>query len=279
MERRKIIELLNLDLQDEHGAIIQYLGHAYAMGQDVIACEIEAIARQEMRHFDWLAETIADLGGAPSLKRGAMSPGGQSVPDWMEHDILLEKMAIEHYKEHSLMTEDVRLRRLLQRIAADEEAHRAKFESLIERARNEGATDRRGARQDNVARTLNWGIGHEYTVILQYLFHAYMIKSRESSRQLEDQAIDEMQHLGWLAEALVGGGGSPVMEPGRTDQSTRTVDMLRADIRTEKEAAGEYDSAAKNIEEPGLKALLQRMRDNKKYHLDIFSDLLKKEER
>ena len=33
MEKKKIIELLNLDLQDEHGAIIQYLTHAYAMGE------------------------------------------------------------------------------------------------------------------------------------------------------------------------------------------------------------------------------------------------------
>ena len=31
MEKEKIIELLNLDIQDEHGAIIQYLSHAYAM--------------------------------------------------------------------------------------------------------------------------------------------------------------------------------------------------------------------------------------------------------
>jgi len=32
MENEKIIDLLNLDLENEHGAIIQYLTHAYSMG-------------------------------------------------------------------------------------------------------------------------------------------------------------------------------------------------------------------------------------------------------
>ncbi len=54
-----IITLLNQDLQGEHAAIIQYLQHAYAMGEGEMACEIEAIAREEMRHLDWLAETLS----------------------------------------------------------------------------------------------------------------------------------------------------------------------------------------------------------------------------
>ncbi len=45
MDKDKSITLLNKDLQDEHGAIIQYLNHAYAMGEGEMACEIEAIAR------------------------------------------------------------------------------------------------------------------------------------------------------------------------------------------------------------------------------------------
>ena len=52
MEKEKIIELLNQDIESEHGAIIQYLTHAYGMGEGEVACEIEAIARDEMRHLD-----------------------------------------------------------------------------------------------------------------------------------------------------------------------------------------------------------------------------------
>ena len=47
-----IVDLLNEDLQGEHAAIIQYLNHAYGMGEGEMACEIEAIAREEMRHLD-----------------------------------------------------------------------------------------------------------------------------------------------------------------------------------------------------------------------------------
>ena len=76
MDKDKIIALLNQDLEGEHAAIIQYLVHAYAMGEGEMSCEIEAIAREEMRHLDWLAETIVELGGVPTLERGEMRTGG-----------------------------------------------------------------------------------------------------------------------------------------------------------------------------------------------------------
>ncbi len=279
MERKKIIELLNRDLQDEHGAIIQYLTHAYAMGEGKTACEVEALAREEMRHLDWLAETIADLGGAPSLERGTMRMGGEAVSDWMGNDVMLEKGAISQYKEHIAMIDVPKIKRLLQRILSDEEAHRGKFEHFVEKAKKEGATDQRGNREDNVTKTLNWGIEHEYTVVLQYLFHSYMTKNQEAKKEFEDQAINEMQHLGWLAEEMIDGGGNPKIEHTKADQSTRTADMLKADIKIEKEVAEAYDKAAKKAEDPGLKGLLLRIRDNERYHIEVFNDLLKKEER
>ena len=95
---------------------------------------------------------------------------------------------------------------------------------------------------------------------------------------MEDQAINEMQHLGWLAEGMVDGGGNPKIEHTEVDQSTKTADMLRADIKIEREVAAEYDRAAKEIEEADLKKLLLRIRDNEIYHIGVFSDLLKEEE-
>jgi bacterioferritin len=278
MEKEKIIELLNTDLQDEHGAIIQYLNHAYAMGEGEMACEIEALAREEMRHLDWLAETIVELGGVPSLKRGTMRMGGESVPDWMGNDVLLEKGAIDQYQEHIKIVEDPRIKRLLRRILADEEAHHRKFEHFVDKSKKEDTTDQRGDRGDSVAKTLNWGIEHEYTVVLQYLFHSYMTRNQEAKKQLEDQAINEMQHLGWLAEELVDGGGTPNIKRTDVDVSTRTADMLQADIKIEKEVAEAYDRAAKEVEDAGLKELLLRIRDNEIYHIDVFNDLLQGEE-
>ena len=278
MDKDKIIALLNQDLEGEHGAIIQYLTHAYAMGEGEMACEIEAIAREEMRHLDWLAETIVELGGVPKLKRGKMRMGDQSVTDWMRNDVLLEEEGMNLYREHIKLVDDPKIKRLLQRILSDEESHHGDFMHFVDKAQKEGAKDVRGSRQDRITQILNRGIEHEYTVILQYLLHSYMTKNKEVKKQMEDQAINEMQHLGWLAEEMVGGGGKPRIEHTEVDRSTKTADMLRADIKIEQEVAAEYDRAAKEVEEVDLKQLLLRIRDHEVYHTEVFSDLLKEEQ-
>jgi bacterioferritin len=273
-----IVRLLNEDLEGEHAAIIQYLTHAYAMGEGEMACEIEAIAREEMRHFDWLAEGIVSLGGVPSIKRGDMRTGGEAVDDWMRKDVQQEVDAVALYEAHIEAISDRKIKRLLQRILSDEKAHRGKFEHLVGKAKKEGARDLRGSRQDGVTRILNWGIEHEYTVILQYLIHSYMTPSEDVKKEMEDQAINEMQHLGWLSEEMVDGGGTPRIEHIDVDQSRKTDDMLRADIKVEQEVAAEYDRAAREVEDPGLKELLVRIRDHEIYHADVFNDLLQEEE-
>jgi len=278
MDKDKIIALLNQDLEGEHAAVIQYLVHAYAMGEGEMACEIEAIAREEMRHFDWLAETIVSLGGTPSLERGDMRTGGESVPDWMRNDVLQEKDAITLYEEHIKAIGDPKIKRLLQRILSDEKSHQGDFEHFVNKAQKEGARDLRGSRQDKVTQALNWGIEHEYTVILQYLLHSYMTPNEDVKKEMEDQAINEMQHLGWLSEEMVDKKSSPRIEHTEVDKHTKTADMLRADIKIEKKVAVAYDRAAKEIEEPDLKELLVRIRDHEIYHADVFEDLLKEEE-
>ncbi len=275
MDKDKIIALLNQDLEGEHGAIIQYLTHAYAMGEGEMACEIEAIAREEMRHLDWLAEVIVELGGVPSLERGKMRMGGESVSNWMKNNVLLEEDARNQYQRHIKAIDDQQIKRLLQRILSDEESHHGNFQHFVDKAQKEGTKDIRGSRQDKVTQALNWGIEHEYTVILQYMFHSHMARNEEFKRQMEDQAINEMQHLGWLAEEMIDGGGSPRIEHTEVNQSTNPVDMLQADIKIEKEVATAYDHIAKEVEDPDLKKLLIRIRDHERYHTEVFSDLLK----
>ncbi len=204
--------------------------------------------------------------------------GGSLVTDWMKNDVRLEEGAISQYKEHIKLVDNPKIKRLLQRILSDEEAHHGNFEHFVEKAQKEKALDKRGNRQDKTTRLLNWGIEHEYTVILQYLFHSYAARNREVKRQMEDQAINEMQHLGWLAEEMVDGGGNPRIEHTEVDQSTKAADMLQADIKIEQVVAAEYDRAAKETDDPDLKELLLRIRDHEIYHTEVFSDLLKEEE-
>jgi len=278
MDKDKIIALLNQDLEGEQAAIIQYLVHAYAMGEGEMACEIEAIAREEMRHFDWLAETMVGLGGIPSINRGDMRTGGKSVSAWMRNNVLQEKDAIVMYEAHIKAIANPKIKRLLKRILSDEKSHQGDFEHFVTKSQKEGLKDLRGSRRDKVVQTLNWGIEHEYTVVLQYLIHSYMTPKEDVKEEMQDQAINEMQHLGWLAEELVGEKGTPRIEHTKVDKSTRTADMLRADIKIEKKVAAEYDRAAQRMREPGLKKLLTRIRDHELYHADVFTDLLKGQE-
>ena len=279
MDKEKVIELLNKDLQDEHGAIIQYLSHAYGMGEGEMACEIEAMARDEMRHLDWLAETIVELGGAPSLERGTMKMGGTSVHDWMVNNVSLEDGAIAQYQEQIEAIDDPKIKRLLKRILSDEKAHRDSFEHFVEKSHRQAMEDVRGTKSDDTIRTLNWGIEHEYTVILQYLLQRYLTPNEEAAEELEDQAINEMQHLGWLAEKVIDMGGTPVIEHIGVDQSTKTADMLSADIKIEQEVADAYDQAASKATDTKLKKLFLRLRDNEIYHAEVFGDLLEEEKK
>ena len=270
-----IAGLLNKDLEGEHAAIIQYLTHAYAVGEGDLACEIEAIAREEMRHLDWLAETIVELGGVLSLKRGKMRKPGKAVAGWMTDDVHAEEDAIAMYKEHIKAIGNSKIKRLLKRILSDEMAHRGKFVHFVDKVQKKKTQDLRGTRKDRVAEILNWGIEHEYTVILQYLLHSYMSPNEEVKNEMQDQAINEMQHMGWLAEEMVSGKGTPRLEHTEVDKSKRMADMLKADIKIEKEVAAEYDRAAKEIKAPDLKKLITRIRDHELYHAEVFGDLLK----
>jgi bacterioferritin len=251
------------------------LSHAYAIGEGELACEIEAIAREEMRHLDFLAETIVELGGKPSMKKGKMRMDGEAVPDWMKNDVLLEDDAITMYKEHIDIIDDRKIKRLLKRILSDEESHHGQFAHFIEKAKKEGAKDLRGDRTNATIEILKWGMEHEYTVILQYLLHSYLATNEKMKVEMEDQAINEMQHMGWLAEEMVSSKGSPRAEHSEIDSSTKMGDMIRADIKIEKEVAAEYDRAAGEVTDQDLKKLLERIRDHEIYHVEVFSDLIK----
>ena len=196
----------------------------------------------------------------------------------MRNDVLLEEDGISLYQKHIKSIDDPKIKRLLERILSDEESHHGDFEHFVDKVQKKEAKDVRGSRTDKVIQTLNWGIEHEYTVILQYMFQSYMTTNPEAKKQLEDQAINEMQHLGWLAEKIIDISGNPRIEHTEVNQSTKTPDMLRADIKIEGEVAAAYDRAAKETEDPDLKELLLRLRDHEIYHTEVFSDLLKEEE-
>jgi bacterioferritin len=280
-DKQAVIDMLNADMCDEHAAIVQYLQHAYAVGEGEEACEIEAIAREEMRHFDWLAEAIVELGGKPDMERGEVDLEGSGPVEWMARDVLAEERAIAQYKEHIEAIDDPQIKRLLRRIRSDEEAHRDVFADLADELAEEGAEasgplEARSAEEaePKVLDMLQQGVRHEYSVILQYLYHNFAMPECEIGRELEMQAINEMQHLGWLAEEVAELGGHPDIERTELSLEGDTAQMLQADIEAERAVTMDYNRQLDEIEDEGLHKLLSRIRDHEIYHDELFSDML-----
>lgn len=285
MNAVKIVALLNDDIRGEHAAIIQYLLHAYAMGEDNEAAgELEAIAREEMRHLKWLSEMVVDLGGTPTMERGPVDTTGNTPAEWLARDVIAEQQAIDLYREHIAAIDRPKVTLLLERIIHDEAVHGSAFSELIEEVEEEEeppiAPIRPGDAKVESTRPLEillQGVEHEYTVVLQYLYHSFMTPHCKVADELEWQAVNEMQHLGWLAEELAERGAYPRMEHAPFDQSGETAQMLRADIAAEQAVIRDYDAQLKELaaaDEDDLVELISRVRDHEVYHDALFTGLL-----
>jgi bacterioferritin len=277
------IAMLQQDMRDEHGAVILYLLHAYFMGEGEEAAEIEQVARDEMRHFKWLAQAITQLGGVPTLDRTAMEVGGEVAAQWMRRDVQAEQDAIAQYERHRDAIADPRVKALLERILTDERAHLGTFQSLQAKFSSQGGGPGLPAPVDESAHAkaapiLDYGTTHEYTVILQYLFHSFLTPDAEVSRELETVAINEMQHLGWLAEFAASIGHKPLMAHDPVERKARTSQMLQADLEAERAVTRRYnDYLAQLAQEPnlaGLVEVIERARDNELFHSHIFGLML-----
>jgi bacterioferritin len=270
----QVIAMLNEDVRGEHGAIIQYLRHAYAMGEVPVAFEIEAIAREEMYHLKWLCELIVELGGKPTIERGHLDLAGNGPPDWMFRNTQLEQEAIDLYHKHLSLIDDPRVVKLLNRIVLDELSHKGSFTKFVDEVKGLPAEEAAAPSDPKTLDILNVGVRHEYTVVLQYLYHSFVTPHCDISRDLEFQAINEMQHLGWLAEKVTGLGAEPDTEHTEVDLSSNTADMLRADIAAERAVTMDYNAQINELSDEGLKTLLARIRDHEIYHDQLFSGIL-----
>jgi len=288
---QEVIQMLQAAAEDEHAAIIQYLRHAYSMGEGEEACEIEGIARDEMRHFWMLSRWIVRLGGTPTIQRGFVDLAGETVPEWMGRDVQAEDRAIAMYQDIIVRVADPDLRADIERILADEEAHRGDFAHLEEKLQRREAAAAAPAEDETEPvepeaeavgappapqdmEALDWGVRHEYAAILQYRIHMFLIEDEASSRQLELQAINEMQHMGWLSEELLGLDGEMPLEHHGLNLTQEPREMLQANIELERGTAAMYEQFMQKMEEPGLKDLLEQIRGHELYHEGLFERLL-----
>lgn len=101
MDRDKLVELLNQDLQTEFQSIVQYVQHtAIIKGPEFISTaeELRAHLGQELEHALILAEQVDFLGGTPTVEVPTVSSESDSRRA-LELDLELETSQLERYRE------------------------------------------------------------------------------------------------------------------------------------------------------------------------------------
>ena len=285
LSNSEVIEMLQAAARDEHAAVIQYLRHAYMMGEGELACEIEGIAREEMRHFWILSRWMVRLKGQPTTARGFTDTSGVTVPEWMQRDVDAEDRAIAMYEEYLDKIADPDLRADLAFILGDEKRHRDDFVHFVEKSASEPLTtevDVTSPASDTIAsidqNVLDWGVQHEYAALLQYLVHAFLLEDTDTevAMQLEKQAINEMQHLGWFGEELAGAGKEMPLEHHALTLPSEAKAMLEADVKLEQETEAQYAEYLTQMVDPDIKGVVDDARGQEVYHETLFSRLLQR---
>ncbi|MFH1719621.1 MAG: ferritin-like domain-containing protein [Planctomycetota bacterium] len=125
---KKLVELLNRDLELEYSAAIQYINHAAVMTGaaygDIIK-EIKIHANEEIQHAMILADQIDYLHGSPSINVGKIQTSKKN-DEMLQQDLDGEEDAIKRYKARVEQAEQLRefaLAQQLRTILAMEQEH------------------------------------------------------------------------------------------------------------------------------------------------------------
>jgi bacterioferritin len=276
----KVLASLNEDLALEHGAIMQYVVHAVQLRDTALADQVKRMAREEMWHFEWLAEAIRDHGGTPGLDRAPLFVAA-SLAQSLRTDVATEAEALSHY-ESTLQTvggSDPELAALIERIMEDERHHATYFKRLAEQVEEAG--------EDAFAATpliqpadfsvVGPAVLNEYTGVLQYLWNKYGCGDCEVEEDYFELAIDEMRHAGWAVSYVAGTGVPHVADvPSDSVAWVRSSDEAMERARTvERVAEAFYATKAPTAVNPDLRADLERAAGQHWFHrhiLDRMSD-------
>ncbi len=133
MDPEEIIRQLNVAFVHEIEATMIYVRNAFVMPQCDPSRITEAVAIDEMRHMNWLADLIVKYGGKPSMEHKELDFGGEDLKSQLEHQVVHETEAIEMYKEQIGLIDDAEVVGVLKHILDEEKRHRKEFRIRIAR--------------------------------------------------------------------------------------------------------------------------------------------------
>lgn len=273
MDQAEWIKVLNEDIAAEHAAIVQYLRHAFAAGETALGFKLKEMAREEMWHLDWLSDYVADeLGATPSIERGTYAVDLSSHGALFRSYVVFEDNVVATYKTQEAQATDPELKRILHRIIVESETHSSEVAAILTElgpAADEPppALPPLTTEADPLVQQLDFAFRDEYKAILQYLRHSFIAPNCPFSRQMFEQAVDEMRHLDWLAEELEEHGYSGRFEHAPIDTSRDMSAMARSDLAGETDAASFYSGVIGTAAPAsGLRALITLIRTHEDIH-------------
>lgn len=135
--RAEILKMLNVDLSDELGSIVQYMWH-HVSAKGIASPEVRDLFRaasmDEMKHAEEIAERIDQLGGEPTISVGEIKTGG-NLTKMIRDDLTAEDLAIKRYlgQIKKIGASDPTTRLMLENILSDEERHANEWRTLLEK--------------------------------------------------------------------------------------------------------------------------------------------------
>ncbi len=133
MDNKETIRLLNVAFVHEIEATMIYVRNAFIIPQCDPGRVTEAIAIDEMRHMNWLADLIVKRGGKPSMEHKELDFGGDDLRSQLEHQVVHETEAIEIYNKQIGLIDDAEVVGVLKHILDEEKRHRKEFRMRLER--------------------------------------------------------------------------------------------------------------------------------------------------
>ena len=136
MDKKKVLDALNLDLEHEMAAIVRYLHHSFIVVGPTRGPLVDMFRRQatdSMQHAIKLGEKICALGGHPSVKvHEVYEPGDQTIEDMLREDLEMEKEHLSLYeKQLDLVQNNTALRLMLEQILVEETSHVDELEMYL----------------------------------------------------------------------------------------------------------------------------------------------------
>ena len=170
-------------------------------------------------------------------------------------------------------------------------AFKSEIEAIRKRAREhleEGAwTANYGADVGTAISLLNEAVATEIVCILRYRFHAITatgIASESVAAEFNEHAMEEEQHLLWIAQRIDQLGGKPNLNPdgvaaraaSQYVEGNNLVDMIKENLVAERIAVESYRDMVRYFadKDPTTRSLLEKVLAQEEEHANDMHDLL-----